>query len=202
MATGKMPFEGESSGEICSAILRDEPVPLSTLVSQVSPGLEAVIEKALEKDRTLRYQHASDARTDLQRLQRDSSSLAPQHRALGSDAKPGSTPSSSPATETKKPVRRKRRRRIVVAAGVLIATLTAGGLYYRSKQSKPLTDKDTILVAGFDNNTGDPVFDDTLKRALATDLGQSPFLNVLDERQIRQTLKSMGLPSDARLTNE
>jgi serine/threonine protein kinase len=74
MATGRMPFDGASSGEICSAILRDEPTPPSKLNLQVSQGLEGVISKALEKDRNLRYQHASDMRADLQRLLRDSSS--------------------------------------------------------------------------------------------------------------------------------
>ncbi len=199
MATGKMPFEGGSASELVSAILRDEPQPPSQLNPQVSAELEAVIHKALEKDRNLRYQHASDARTDLQRIQRDSSSRLPQHRALGSDANPGSTPPSSPPTTVPK------KRFWPLLAGVaslLIAALIAGGVYYRSKQSKPLTDKDTILVADFDNKTGDAVFDGTLKQALATDLAQSPFLNVLDERQVRQTLRSMGLPTDARLTSE
>ena len=74
MATGKMPFDGSSSGEICAAILNEEPAPPSQVNSQVSSGLEAVICKALEKDRNLRYQHASDIRTDLQRLKRDSES--------------------------------------------------------------------------------------------------------------------------------
>ncbi len=199
MATSKVPFEGESSGELVSAILRDEPQPPSQLNPQVSAELEAVIHKALEKDRNLRYQHASDLRTDLQRLQRDSSSRVPQHRALGSDANPGSTPPSSPPTTVPK----KRFWPLLASvAALLIAALIAGGVYYRSKQSKPLTDKDTILVADFDNKTGDPIFDGTLKQALATDLAQSPFLNVLDERQVRQTLRSMGLPSDARLTSE
>ena len=74
MATGKLPFDGASSGEICGAILRDEPKLPSQVNRQVSPGLEAVIRKALEKDRNLRYQHASDMCTDLQRLKRDSES--------------------------------------------------------------------------------------------------------------------------------
>src|SRR5215469_6986217 len=74
MATGKMPFSGESSGKICGAILRDEPVTPSQFNPQVSPGLEAVILRALEKDRNLRYQHASDIRAELQRLKRDSDS--------------------------------------------------------------------------------------------------------------------------------
>jgi serine/threonine protein kinase len=74
MSTGKMPFDGASSGEICGAILRDKPRPPGQVNAQVSPGLEALIGKALEKDRNLRYQHASDIRTDLQRLKRDTES--------------------------------------------------------------------------------------------------------------------------------
>jgi len=74
MAVGRMPFNGDSSGEICGAILRDEPIPPSQLNPHVSPGLEAVILRALEKDRNLRYQHAADMRAELQRLKRDSNS--------------------------------------------------------------------------------------------------------------------------------
>ncbi|HYK34485.1 serine/threonine-protein kinase [Alloacidobacterium sp.] len=74
MATGKTPFPGESSGEICGAILRDAPVPPTQLNPQISPGLEAVILRALEKDRDLRFQHASDMRAELQRLKRDHAS--------------------------------------------------------------------------------------------------------------------------------
>jgi serine/threonine protein kinase len=86
MAAGKMPFEGVSSGEIRSAILRDNPTLPSQVNRQVTPGLEAVIRKALERDRKLRYQHASDMRTDLQRLKRDSDStpssqVSPKHAA-------------------------------------------------------------------------------------------------------------------------
>src|SRR5215469_7385063 len=74
MATGKMPFDGASSGEICGAILRDEPKLASQVNRQLSPGLDALIRKALEKDRNLRYQSAAEMRTDLQRLKRDSDS--------------------------------------------------------------------------------------------------------------------------------
>jgi len=74
MATGRMAFDGASSGEICSAILRDEPRPPSQLNPSMPVELERVIRKALEKDRNLRYQHASEMRTDLQRLKRDSDS--------------------------------------------------------------------------------------------------------------------------------
>jgi serine/threonine protein kinase/tetratricopeptide (TPR) repeat protein len=74
MATARMPFDGPSSGSICSAILRDEPPPAMRLNPQVSPDLNAVIRKALEKDRSLRYQHASDMQADLRRLKRDTES--------------------------------------------------------------------------------------------------------------------------------
>ena len=77
-----------------------------------------------------------------------------------------------------------------------------GGLYYRSHQSKPLTDKDTIVVADFDNKTGDAVFDDTLKTALTVALNQSPFLNVLSDNKVTATLKLMTRPVNTKLTPE
>ncbi len=204
MATGKMPFPGESSGEICGTILRDEPAPPSEVSPQVSPGLEAVIRKALEKDRNLRYQHASDMRTDLQRLKRDSES--------GRDpaAKPGArTAASASATKAEDAAaspagaaaaQGKRRSLIAVVAAVFIAALVGGGLYYRSRQSKPLTDKDTIVLSDFTNTTGDTLFDDTLKQGLSVQLEQSPFLNLVSEPKVNQVLKLMGRPPGERLT--
>src|SRR3974390_725925 len=175
MATGRMPFDGESSGEICGAILRDEPVPPVQLNQHVSPGLETIIYKALEKDRNLRYQHASDMRTDLQRLKRDRESgrhAAARPTATVSSSV-GAMPSSGPAAASSSSAGvasssgvqvaeapssasstvappKKRWPLLAGAAVVLIAALVGGGLYYRSRQSKPLTDKDTIVVAGFE----------------------------------------------------
>ena len=238
MATGRMPFDGESSGEICGAILRDEPVPPVQLNQHVSPGLEAIIYKALEKDRNLRYQHASDMRTDLQRLKRDSESGRhaagragvtavgphtsqnqgnvghPSTSASGTAALPSSSavavasssavqvaeaPSSASGTVAPP---KNRWPLLVGTMVVLIAALVGGGLYYRSRQSKPLTDKDTIVVADFDNKTGDAVFDDTLKTALTVALNQSPFLNVLPDNRVAATLKLMTRPVNMKLTPE
>jgi tetratricopeptide (TPR) repeat protein/predicted Ser/Thr protein kinase len=192
MATGRMPFKGESTGEICSAILRDEPPPPSQVNPEVSVGLEAVIDKALEKDRNLRYQHASDLRTDLQRLKRDTGTSL--HAAA---AGPGAI-EASPAKG------QKNRWAIVVAstAVLVITALVAGGVYYRSHQAPRLTDKDTIVVADFDNRTGDPVFDDTLKTALTVALNQSPFLNVLSDNKVATTLKLMTRPVNTKLTGD
>jgi len=192
MATGKMPFDGSSSGEICGAILHQEPPPASQMNPQVSAGLESVICKALEKDRDLRYQHASDIRTDLQRLKRDTES-----------GRYAAVSSGMVSVASKEPVAQKTKRRAVFgsAAALLVAVLVAG-FYYRSNQAKLLTEKDTIVLADFTNTTGDPVFDDALKQALAVELGQSPFLNVLSERKVSETLRLMGRDADERITAE
>jgi serine/threonine protein kinase/Tfp pilus assembly protein PilF len=193
MVTGKMPFDGSSSGEICGTILHQNPQPASQVNPQVPAQLEAIIHKALEKDRNLRYQHAADLRTDLQRLKRDTDSGHSTATTSGTAAVPHQAPV----------IQQKRHWRIIVPAAVLlVAALIAGGLYYRSHQANRLTDKDTVVLADFANSTGDPVFDDTLKQALGVQLEQSPFLNVLPERKVAATLRLMGREPGARLTEE
>ena len=94
--------------------------------------------------------------------------------------------------------KRKRLALGIVAAGA-VAVLAIGGYLY-PRHTHALTDKDTIVVADFTNTTGDEVFDDTLKQALAVDLGQSPFLNILSEAKVRQTLQQMTRSPSERLT--
>ena len=187
-----------AQGEICGAIVHQEPAPLSQLNPQVSAGLEAVIRKALEKDRNLRYQHASEMRTDLQRLKRDTES--------GRYARESSrrAPFKRSALSVCQQMQQKKDAGscIASAAVVVIAALVAGGLYYRSHQAPKLTEKDTIVVADFANSTGDAVFDDTLKTALTIALNQSPFLNVLPESKVAATLKLMTRPASTKLTPE
>jgi eukaryotic-like serine/threonine-protein kinase len=200
MATGKMPFNGSSPGEICGAILHQEPQPPSPMNPQVSPGLEAVIAKALEKDRNLRYQHASDLRTDLQRLKRDSGS----ERYATATLITAVTAGASSQGQIELGEQKKKRWAVIAFAAVLLAGLVAGGLYYRSRQltTRHLTDKDTIVVADFANSTGDAVFDDTLKTALTVALNESPFLNVLSDNKVAATLKLMTRSADTKLTPE
>jgi tetratricopeptide (TPR) repeat protein len=193
MATGKMPFPGDSLGEVCGAILHKEPVPPSQLNSQVSSGLEMVILRALEKDRDLRYQSADNMHTELQRLKRDSESGRSAVAVAGVTEVPSTTSAAAI-------LRKKRSPLLAGAAVVVLAALVSAGLYYRSRPSKLLTDKDTIVVADFDNKTGDGVFDDTLKTALTVALNQSPFLNVLSDNKVAATLKLMTRPVDTRLT--
>jgi len=191
MATGMLPFRGESSAVIFKAILDAAPTPVVRLNPDVPPKLEDIIHKALEKDRNLRYQHASEMRSDLQRLKRDTES---GHRSAAS--------SGTVAVEEARAARGAKLWKI--AAPVLLVTLlVSGGLYYRAhQQSKRLTDKDTIVLADFVNSTGDPVFDDTLKQALSVALNQSPFLNVLSENKVAATLQMMSRPAGTKLTPE
>src|SRR5207244_2830134 len=142
-------------------------------------ALERIIDKCLEKDRDLRYQHASDIRTDLQRLKRDTDS----GRA---------TSSAAPAVP--------RWKMIVSAAAAVLALSVAGYFYFH--RTPRLTDNDTIVLADFDNKTGDAVFDDTLRQGLSVELQQSPFLTLISDRQAQQTLALMGQPTEARLASE
>jgi eukaryotic-like serine/threonine-protein kinase len=191
MATGTLPFRGESTGVIFKAILDGTPTSAVRLNPDLPPKLEEIINKALEKDRNLRYQHAADMRTDLQRLKRDSES--------GRAAAASSGRMATPETSTG---RLAKLSTIAVPAVLLIALVVAGGLYYRSHRSKALTDKDTIVLADFANSTGDAIFDDTLKTALNVSLRQSPFLNVLSDGEVAKTLQQMTRPASAKLTPE
>jgi eukaryotic-like serine/threonine-protein kinase len=181
MATGTRPFRGESTGTIFDAILNRAPVPPVRLNPAVPSELERIIDKCLEKDRNLRYQHASDLCIDLQRLKRDSG------------------PSTQAPTGTA--TRPKRWKMVLPAASAAALALSVAGYVYFHRTTG-LTDKDTIVLAEFENKTGDPVFDDTLRQGLSVQLQQSPFLSLIPDQQIQQTLVLMGQAKDARLTAE
>jgi serine/threonine protein kinase len=189
VVTRKLPFEGETSGVIAEAILNRTPVAPVRLNPRVSSKLEEVINKALEKDRNLRYQTAADIRTDLQRLKRDTDS---DRSAV------------SPAGVQAEPAAKSKRFRLALLTGatILIVGLLIGGWLLFSRKSHALTDKDTIVLADFTNTTGDAVFDGTLRQGLSVQLEQSPFLSLVPEQQIQQTLQLMDQKPDAKLTPE
>ncbi len=226
MVTGQQGFSGGSSAEIFDEILNRAPIAPVRLNPAVPAELERIINKALEKNRDLRYQHASEMRTDLQRLKRDTDSgrvsttgsgavpaahLSATHVAPQQPAAPGSSSAAAvapPATQlapqiSEAPAPRNTRWKVLVPAAALALVVIAAAvwLYYaRHAQANRLTEKDTIVLGDFTNTTGDPVFDDTLKTALTVSLNQSPFLNVLPDNKVAATLKLMTRPKDTKLT--
>jgi serine/threonine protein kinase/tetratricopeptide (TPR) repeat protein len=190
MATGFLPFPGDSTGGVFDAILHKEPTEAVRLNTAVPAELERIINKALEKDRKLRYQSAGEIRRDLQRLKRDSD-LA---------RSPGSTAQVEPRPTSK--FTGSRWRAAVAGATVVLIGLGVSGWLFFSRKAHALTDRDTIVLADFTNTTGDEVFEDTLKQALAVGLSQSPFLNILSEEKVRQRLQEMTRSPNDRLTRD
>src|SRR5271166_4025008 len=166
MCTGMLPFRGETSALIFNAILNRAPVPPVRINPDTPPELEEIIHKCLEKDQSLRYQHASDIRADLQRLKRDTDS--PRLLAAATYGKTSQ-------------IGRQWQRIVPVALVIVVAAIM--GYFHLRRMPPKLTDQDTVVLADFENKTGDAVFDDALKQALAVELGQSPFLNVLSDRK-------------------
>ena len=193
MATGQLPFTRNTDGATYGAILHEQAEPPSRWNPRLLPPLEGIIMKALEKDRALRYQHASEIKADLQRLKRDSETG--RIRAVS-----GTVPVADIGTALRPSSKIRRRIAGIALAVVAVGLLAAAALYYRTRQIRRLSEKDTIVIADFANSTGDAVFDDTLKTALRISLRQSPFLNVLPEGEVARTLKLMAHPADARLT--
>ncbi|HYV74004.1 MAG TPA: protein kinase, partial [Candidatus Binatia bacterium] len=217
MATGQKPFRGDTTGVLFLSIVQETPVPVTQLNPRVPPELQRIINKCLEKDRELRYQHASDISCDLKRLRRDGGGIAPApvgnavpRRSASSgvplplpsrgqrSASSAEAPAVTPQPQTK---RRGWRLEVLIILGV-IAIAIAGGLYLRSHHAAPLTNKDTIVLADFTNSTNDPVFDGALRQGLEAQLAQSPFLAIVSEQRVQQTLRQMDQPPDTRLTPE
>ena len=231
MATGVMPFHGESSAVIFKAILDSAPPSPIRFNRNIPSKLEDIINRALEKDRELRYQSAKEMRSELLRLKRDTETgrvpaasgtvpaaqesgsqtlTSPAATASGSAPVAASSSSSAAAQITAMPAagRSKLWKVLVPAVVIIIAGIVAVGLSLRSRsaapaaKATPLTEKDKVVLADFDNKTGDAVFDDALKQALAVELGQSPFLNILSDRRVEETLHLMGQKSNEHITRD
>jgi serine/threonine protein kinase/tetratricopeptide (TPR) repeat protein len=213
MATGALPFRGDTCGVIFEAILSRAPISALRLNPDLPAKLLDIIQRALEKDCELRYQHASEMRTELKRLKRDfeigRSAVQPASEAdpgavasscvpVRTTEVPASGPGLPPAPPSPALKGRSPFRWILGSAGAA-ALLVGGYLLWQTRASAKLTEKDTIVIADFTNTTGDSVFDDTLKQALAVQLEQSPFLSIVSEERIQQTLRMMNQRAEARL---
>jgi serine/threonine protein kinase/thioredoxin-like negative regulator of GroEL len=224
MATGSLPFRGETSGVIFDGIMNREPLPPVRLNPDLPPKLEDIINRALEKDRELRYQHAADIKSELLRLKRDSESgrVGMGVRVAAGDSPPPAEPSppasaasSSEGTRAGVPApqthedsrprlsnRAKLGRTLAISAAAIV--VVAGALlgYFYTQRAPTLTDKDQLILADFANDTGDAVFDSTLKEALAIQLEQSPMLQLVSDAQLHNDLQYLGKPREHKITPE
>jgi eukaryotic-like serine/threonine-protein kinase len=228
MATGALPFRGDTSGLIFDSILNRAPVSPIRLNPDLPLKLEDIINRGLEKDVDLRFQGAAEMRAELKRLRRDTDSgraVPPANvtdssaHSLGqasgptaadytatprsgssipADAKPPSSSSVIPPAGSSS-----SNRSLLLGIAAIIVLLLAGGLYFwRSRASAKLTERDSVVLADFANTTGDPVFDGALRQGLASQLEQSPFLNLVSDERIAQMLVLMSRPKDTRLTHD
>ena len=197
MATGHLPFERKTVGATFAAILHESPQPAKRSNSRVPTRLDEIISKALQKDRNLRYQHASEIRNDLQELRGATHAAAPPSADLKSIATP----------HHERALSRKNRWKIALPIGLILLFALLGALIFglshrRVPQAYKLNERDAVVLADFANSTGEPVFDNTLKQALSVSLRQSPFLNILSDSRVAATLTMMTRPPNTQLTNE
>ncbi|MGA2694832.1 MAG: protein kinase [Terriglobales bacterium] len=235
MATGSAPFRGETSGVIFDGIMNRAPVDAVRLNPNLPAKLEDLINRALEKDRELRYQHASDMKAELLRLKRDlesgrsavegsrsgvreaapstSGAFAPpvSSGSIASATGSGSISATSSGSGTVQQISHSSgavpsansKNKILIGAAIAIIVLVAlGGLYWRTHRAPQLTEKDQLILADFTNQTGDPVFDATLKEALAIQLEQSPMIQLVSDSELHSNLQFLGQAKEQRITPE
>ncbi|MFZ0062073.1 MAG: protein kinase [Pyrinomonadaceae bacterium] len=223
MVAGRVPFEGETSTDVIVAITQKEAPPLARFAPHVPAELEWIINKALRKEREERYQTIRELLTDLRRLKQKLEFEVELERSVSPDSVSRSSFSAVPAVPTisdrvaptaentathpassaeylVSEIKRHKTGATVIAA--LVALAIGAGVFFYFNRAQALTDKDTILLADFVNTTGDPVFDGTLKQALAVQLGQSPFLNIYSDERVREALRFMGRAPDERVTRD
>ncbi|MDX2033172.1 MAG: protein kinase [Blastocatellia bacterium] len=220
MVTRRTPFEGETGSDLIAEILKTEPPPIDRFVSGAPAELQQIITQAMRKRRELRYQSAREMVIALKAIKHElkyrSSEFEPrtplprtetdaQTAEFATQVFDQPTRSQRTAIETKitPPVARAFSRPAIrwgLGIVALAAILAVGGYFFRAKPM--LSGRDTILLADFVNQTGDPVFDGTLKQALSVQLGQSPHLNLLPAERVRETLKLMSRSPEERITRE
>jgi serine/threonine protein kinase/tetratricopeptide (TPR) repeat protein len=215
LVAGRTPFEGETSTDVIVAITQKEPPPLARFAPNVPAELDWIVMKALRKDRDERYQTVKELLTDLRRLKQRlefqtelERSAAPSSFSGSKVIAPSTTPERvvptvshvSSAEYIASGIKRHKLAAAIIALLVIAATGSAFYLYKRN--ANHLTDRDTVLLTDFVNTTGEPVFDGTLKQALAVQLGQTPFLNLFPEDRVRETLRFMGRSPDDRVTRD
>jgi eukaryotic-like serine/threonine-protein kinase len=215
MLAGNRAFAGESAIDTIGAIQHKEPVPLNQLAPEVPPEIERIVSKTLRKDRAERYQTAKDLLIDLQAVKQDLEFAAKLEHSVPPDAHAEyRLRQTAPAdaaqtgggdfqtTSSAEYIAQKINRHKFGAIAALILSVLAAAAFFYLARAPVLNDKDTVLIANFENRTDEPVFTGTLKLGLAVQLRQSPFLKIFPEAEVRETLRLMKLGADERLTPE
>ncbi len=221
MVAGRTPFEGETSTDVIVAITQKEPAPLARFAPNVPAELDWIVMKALRKDRDERYQTIKELITDLRRLKQRLEFETELERSVGPNSATRSRISEPTLTTTpERPVPTevktithvssaeyiangiKRHKIVAAVVALLLVVVSASAFYFYRRNSVPLHERDTVLLTDFVNTTGEPVFDGTLKQALAVQLGQTPFLTLFPEDRVRETLRFMGRSADDRVTRD
>ncbi len=184
MATGTSPFPGTTPATIFEGILTRTPAPPSAVRAGLPDDLDRVAARALEKDPAHRFQSAADLRAELLRLQRDTGQVAGVTSSRGV------------------PPARGRGRWWWLAAPAATAAVVAGVLAWQSTRAPALQSRDLVVLSSLTNRTGDTMFDDTLGEALAVQLRQSPFLNVVPDQRVQATLRMMQRDPMQPITDE
>jgi eukaryotic-like serine/threonine-protein kinase len=221
MVTGRTPFSGETSTDVIVGITQKEPPPLARFAPSVPAELDWIVNKALRKDRDERYQTIKELLTDLRRLKQRLEFEQELERSSTPDLVTKSTVSTvaTPTVQDRALTTAEKsithvssaeyiatgikRHKIALALIALLVVAFIGGAYYLYQHRvQPLTERDTVLLTDFVNTTGEPVFDGTLKQALAVQLGQTPFLTLFPDERVRETLRFMGRSPDDRITRD
>lgn len=216
MVAGQAPFSGPTKSDLIVAILDREPLPLARSARDAPDEMERLVMKALAKDRDDRYQTVKDLLIDLRNLRRKldvdaeiNRSAPPEFHASKTSNQSQTTlataSGSAPATAQGSTahdfiVSGIKTYKLVAVLTLAILIVAAAAFFFYRNRAPALTEKDTILLSDFTNTTGDPVFDGTLKQALAVNLRQSPFLNLFADDRVRETLKMMNRSPDERVT--
>jgi serine/threonine protein kinase/tetratricopeptide (TPR) repeat protein len=219
LLTGSRPFSGETPHHTMVAIEDSEPMPLAHHVDGIPTRLQEIIGRVLAKNREQRYQTARGLLSDLEALQAELAPNAPVERMearrarasqIGEHTTPLMAEHIAPGSGSTKQspaytlAARLTRNKLILAAVVILVAVGAYLYFNRGFRSTPpaITDRDTILLADFINNTGDADFDGTLKQGLTVQLGQSPYINIFPEERARDTLRLMERPHNEKITRE
>ncbi len=186
MATGRQAFGGQTTAVVFDSILNRDPVPVLQINPAVPTDLEHVITRALEKDRKMRYQTAADLLSELSRLRRDTS--------------PNTVASAAATDAAAVPAPKPKSKGLLMGIPVA-AVLVAAFFFWQSTRTPAFTERDTVIIADFTNTTGDAVFDDALRQAVAVQLQQTPFVTLLADQSVQRTLRLMSRAADEPLTS-